>query len=100
MRQANRLRESTKRPPFRWLTSLLAGLKGPGGVYNLGNALGFAAGLLVAFLGTPELADSLTNVPSIGMGYVAGSPAAVALTVASAIFFWSGEVYHIRPIRY
>ena len=73
---------------------LLGRLKGPGGVYNLGNALGFSAGLLVAFLGTPESANSLTNVLSIGMRYVAGSPAAVALTVASAIFFWSGEVYH------
>ena len=94
MRQPQRPRESTRRPASGWLTLLLGRLKGPGGVYNLGNALGFSAGLLVAFLGTPELANSLTNVLSIGMRYVAGSPAAVALTVASAIFFWSGEVYH------
>ena len=28
------------------------------------------------------------------MRYVAGSPAAVALAIATAIFFWSGEAYH------
>ena len=78
----------------RWLTSIFGRLNGPGGLYNLGNALGFGAGLFVAFLGTSESADSFSNVLSIGMRYVAGSPAAVALTIATAIFFWSGEVYH------
>ena len=28
------------------------------------------------------------------MRYIAGSPAAVALAIATAIFFWSGEAYH------
>ena len=92
MRQPKHPRESTAQP--RWLTSIFGRLNGPGGLYNLGNALGFGAGLLVAFLGASESADSFSNVLSVGMRYVAGSPAAVALTVATAIFFWSGEIYH------
>ena len=94
MRQPKHLRESTMRPLSRWLAEIRSRLNGPGGLYNLGNALGFGAGLLVAFLGTSESADSFSNVLSIGMRYVAGSPAAVALTIATAFFFWSGEVYH------
>lgn len=94
MKQAKSLRESTMWPPFRWRAAIVGRLKGPGGVYNLGNAIGFGAGLFVAFLGTPESANSFTNVLSIGTRYVAGSPAAVALTIATAIFFWNGEVYH------
>jgi hypothetical protein len=86
MRQPKRLRESTTRPPSRWLAEILS--------RNLGNALGFGAGPFVAFLGTSESADSFSNVLSIGMRYVAGSRAAVVLTIATAIFFWSGEVYH------
>jgi hypothetical protein len=41
MRQPKRLRESTIRPPSRWLAEILSRLSGPGGLYNLGNALGF-----------------------------------------------------------
>jgi hypothetical protein len=77
-----------------WLASILSRLRGPGGLYNLGNALGFGAGLFVAFLSASESADSFSNVLSVGMRYVAGNPAAVALTIATAIFFWGGEVYH------
>ncbi|HME83832.1 MAG TPA: hypothetical protein VKG91_04600 [Roseiarcus sp.] len=94
MRQANRLSESTKRPPFRWHAELLSRLSGPGGLYNLRDALGFGAGLLIAYLGWWETANAVDNVFSIGMRYVAGSPAAVALTIATAIFFGSGEAYH------
>ena len=94
MTRADPLRKSATRPPSRWVAEIRSRLSGPGGVYNLGNALGFGAGLFVAFLDTPESADSLTNVLSIGIRYVVGSPAAVALTIATAIFFWSGEVYH------
>ena len=79
MRQANRLSESTKRPPFRWRAELLSRLSGPGGLYNFGDALGFGSGLLIAYLGGGSRRDSLDNVFSIGMRYVAGSPAAVAL---------------------
>jgi hypothetical protein len=94
MRQPKRPHVFTAWPPSRWLAEIRSRLSGPGGVYNLGNALGFGAGLFVAFLGAPESADSFSNVLSIGIRYVAGSPAAIALTIATAIFFWSGEVYH------
>jgi hypothetical protein len=94
MRQAKRLSESTKRPPFRWRAARLSRLTGPSGLHNLGNALGFSAGLFVAFVVAKESTDSFSNVLSIGMRYVAGSPAAVALAIATAIFFWSGEAYH------
>jgi hypothetical protein len=94
MMQAERLSESTKRPPFRWRAELLSRLSGPGGLYNLGDALGFGSGLLIAYLGWWESTSTADNVLSIGMRYVAGSPAAVALTLATAIFFGSGEAYH------
>src|SRR5208283_4311343 len=84
MRQPKHPRESTAQPHSRWLTSIFGRLNGPGGLYNLGNALGFGAGLLVAFLGTSESANSFSNVLSIGMRYVAGTPAAVALTIANS----------------
>src|SRR5208337_4968623 len=73
---------------------MLSRLRGPGGLYNLGNLLGFSAGMFVTFLVAAESTDSVSNVVSIGMRYVAGSPAAVALAIATAIFFWSGEAYH------
>ncbi len=73
---------------------MLTRLNGPGGLYNLGNVLGFSAGLLIAFVGAYESANSVENILSIGMRYVAGSPAAVALSIATVIFFLSGEVYH------
>ena len=88
--QADRVSESGG----RWRAAILSRLNGPGGLYNLGNALGFGAGLFVTFLAAKESTDSFSNVLWIGMRYVAGSPAAVALAIATAIFFWSGEAYH------
>jgi hypothetical protein len=79
---------------LRWRAAIVSRLNGPGGLYNLGNALGFGAGLVVTFLIAKESTDSFSNVLSTGMRYVAGSPAAVALAIATAIFFWSGEAYH------
>ena len=78
----------------RWRAAILSRLNGPGGLYNLGNVLGFGAGLFVTFLVATESTNSVSNVLSIGMRYIAGSPAAVALAIATAIFFWSGEAYH------
>lgn len=70
-------------------------LTGPGGLYNLGNALGLLSGLslhVVATLGqgSPDLQQGLAAVAD----YLVGSAGAVALTLAMLIFFWSGEHYH------
>ena len=59
MRQPKRPRESTTRPSSRWLAEIRSRLSGPGGLYNLGNALGFGSGLFVAFLGTSEFGGQL-----------------------------------------
>ena len=94
MREVERPQDSAIRPPSRWRAAILSRLNGPGGLYNLGNVLGFGAGLFVTFLVAAESTNSFSSVLSIGMRYVAGSPAAVALAIATAIFFWSGEAYH------
>lgn len=61
-------------------------LQGPGGWYNLGNAIGLAVGLGLQI----NAAGTAQGV----VGYLAGNAPALALTVATLIFFWSGEVYH------
>lgn len=94
MSKAMHLGASLARHRLRWRAAVLSRLNGPGGLYNLGNVLGFVAGLFVTFLVATESTNSVSNVLSIGMRYVAGSPAAVALATATAIFFWSGEAYH------
>ena len=94
MTGADSLRDGTAQPSSRWRAAILSRLNGPGGLYNLGNVLGFVAGLFVTFLAATESTDSVSNILSIGMRYVVGSPAAVALAIATAIFFWSGEAYH------
>ena len=94
MTGANSLRDGAAQRASRWRAAILGRLSGPGGLYNLGNALGFGAGLFVTFLAATESTDNFSNILSIGMRYVAGSPAAVALAIATAIFFWSGEAYH------
>ena len=48
MRQPKRPRKSTTQPRSRWLAEILSRLSGPGGLYNLGDALGFVSGMLIA----------------------------------------------------
>jgi hypothetical protein len=70
-------------------------LAGPGGLYNVGNAVGLAMGIALQVGSIPG--DTGTGVQAaIGatLDYLAGNTGAVALTVATAIFFWSGEAYH------
>jgi len=66
-------------------------LKGPGGYYNAGNAVGLAVGLLLQVRGAGG--DNRGLAQSVE-AYFIGDWAAVALTVATIIFFWSGEEYH------
>jgi hypothetical protein len=65
----------------------------PGTLYNLGNALGFFAGLAAALVATRD-----PNVGDVTLWegtaqYLAGSPAALALTTATVIFGIGGVVY-------
>lgn len=71
--------------PQRLSRSLLLRLQGPGGYYNIGNALGLAVGIGIQI--------HLAGSGSLG-GYLAGSASSTLLTVATLIFFWSGELYH------
>lgn len=61
----------------------------PGMLYDFGNVLGFTAGLAAAVwvgAGGDTMVDGMIR-------HLAGSHAALALTVATAIFFWGGIVY-------
>lgn len=63
--------------------------RGPGGYYNLGNLLGLGMGVAIQ---TANMADG-----SAGTGlqaYLTGSPSALAMSAATAIFIASGECYH------
>lgn len=71
-----------------------ARLVGPGGYYNAGNALGLAAGIAVAVSALPEGGMDIGGVLGATLAYLGGNPTALALTCATAIFFWSGECYH------
>lgn len=66
-------------------------LSGPGGLYNLGNALGLMGG--VSFHVAAAMAVGVTGWTAFA-DYFVGSLGATAITVAMLIFFWSGEQYH------
>ena len=67
-------------------------LADPGALYNLGNVLGFAVGLAVA-LGMSESGDVNLTYWDRAMAHVMGGPAALALSSATAVFFWGGILY-------
>lgn len=74
--------------------ALAARLTGPGGYYNIGNALGLCMGLFLQLrlaLGAGEPASGLAWATA---EYLAGGWSAAALTLATIIFFASGEAYH------
>ena len=64
-------------------------LKGPGGFYNMGNALGLGLGLALQI----KSGAGGTGWNAVAAFFV-GSPTAICLTSANLIFFWSGEMYH------
>lgn len=66
-------------------------LSGPGGLYNLGNALGLLSGL--SFHVVAATTVGLTGWAAFA-DYFVGSMGATAITLAMLIFFWSGEQYH------
>ncbi|MGX9356892.1 hypothetical protein ACS3SW_17505 [Roseobacteraceae bacterium S113] len=70
-----------------WMTS-------PGGLYNLGNGLGLASGVTLCILGVTAAStgEAATIVDALTQ-YFVGDLAAVALSVAMVIFFYSGLQY-------
>ncbi len=62
-------------------------LHGPGCYYNIGNALGLIVGVGLQIQSTGTAAEGAAT-------YLVGSGSAVAITFATLVFFWSGEVYH------
>jgi hypothetical protein len=73
--------------PFALPRALRDRLRGPGGYYNMGNALGLIVGV------TLQIGVSDTAAGALG-DFLAGSGSAVALTLANLVFVLSGEAYH------
>jgi hypothetical protein len=71
-----------------------ARLSGPGGYYNIGNAFGLAMGIALQMSSVPAQSTGMSAAADAAMAYLVGNPAATALTLGTAIFFWSGEMYH------
>lgn len=67
---------------------LVARMRGPGGYYNIGNLLGLVAGIAL------QVAGSTNGIGRSALDYLAGNAAALAMTVATVIFFCAGELYH------
>lgn len=70
---------------------LLRRVDEPGTLYNSGNVLGFVAGVLSAVWLTD--AEAGTDTADRLVQHLAGSQAALALTLATMIFFWGGIIY-------
>lgn len=68
------------------LRALSARMSGPGGLYNLGNVISLGAGLSLAVWSTGGV-SGLSGATAAMAGYLAGSGSAVALTLATLIFF-------------
>ena len=67
-------------------------LAGPGGYYNVGNAIGLAMGIGLQVGAVPGA--EVQTAAAAAWDFLAGNAGAVALTLATAVFFWSGEAYH------
>lgn len=73
------------------LGALCARMRGPGGYYNAGNFLGLAAAIGLQF--ASALSAGRSGADAL-LGYFAGSPQAMALSLATLVFLCSGELYH------
>ena len=69
-------------------------LSGPGGYYNIGNAFGLGMGIALQMESIPAGHSGLEAAANAATFYLVGNPAATALTLGTAVFFWSGEMYH------
>ena len=76
------------------LRQTAARLVGPGGYYNIGNAVGLAMGIGLQVGSAPSEGTGIAAAADATLIYLGGNAAAMALTLATAVFFWSGEAYH------
>lgn len=74
------------------LQGLRMRMQGPGGYYNLGNALGLFAGLAFQLLAAG--AEAGASLSEAVREYLVGSPGSTALSVSMIMFLVSGEMYH------
>jgi hypothetical protein len=65
-------------------------LRGPGGLYNIGNAIALLSGLGVQLAQTPAADGPGAAVAA----YLFGTPGTTWLNAAMLVFFASGEAYH------
>ncbi len=86
---------SSSAPKSSVRSAIAPRLKGPGGYYNMGNLLGLVAGTAVQILhAAGDGPIGLSQSVRVTLEQFAGSPSAVALSLAMLVFFWSGEIYH------
>jgi hypothetical protein len=71
-----------------------ARLVGPGGYYNAGNAIGLTMGIVLQVGSVPDGGLGVQAAVGAMLDYLGGNAGAMALTAATAVFFWSGEAYH------
>ena len=70
-------------------------LAGPGGLYNLGNALGLIGGLTLALAASAGQGGlTLSNGLEAIWLHLAGNLGALSISAAMLVFFWGGEHYH------
>jgi hypothetical protein len=81
-------------PLAQFVSALRARMRGPGGYYNSGNALGLIVGLTIQIATAPVGVHEASAVTTAVMDYFAGSHGAVALTLTTLVFLWGGEAYH------
>jgi hypothetical protein len=81
---------AVKKPPGP-RRSLRSRMRGPGGWYNAGNAIGISTGLAMHFAAAAESAGAA----QITFGYFAGSSSALAVTMARVFFITAGECYYL-----
>lgn len=82
-------------PLSKLMAATRARLSGPGGYYNIGNGLGLVMGVVIQIATMPQGAEPPADHAVLAAAdYFAGSDAALALTLATLIFCWSGEAYH------
>ncbi len=75
--------------------AVLGRMRGPGGYYNVGNALALGTGLGVQIAATVGGGQKgAVSILDAVRTYLVGSPGATALTAAILIFMVSGEMYH------